>query len=68
MLKNPPKSSTVRFNIYYYEHSSLPGQQDGIIVMTDDQWRPAGRSEIHFNSFEEIPAKIRQLLAARDSK
>lgn len=67
-MKKAPIRSTVLFRVYYYEKSSSPGLEEGTIWMTDERHKLTPNSELHFDSFDRIPALIRRLLKTKPKK
>lgn len=64
-MKPKPTRSTSLFRIYFYEKTSRPGKEEGTLWLTDERHQVIKDSELHFNSFDEIPALMRSLLSHR---
>jgi hypothetical protein len=62
-MKPKPTRSTILFRIYFYKKTSRPGREEGTLWLTDERHQIVKDSELHFNSFDEIPALMRRLLS-----
>jgi hypothetical protein len=68
MAENRERTS-VLFRTYYYERQSAPGKEEGVIRITDEYGKLTNAlPEEHFDSFDEIPQLMRNLLNIRTKR
>lgn len=65
-MNKKQEHSTTMFRIYFYEKVSQGGKEEGTLWLTDKRHKITKQlKEEHFDSFDEIPAKMRKMLRAR---
>jgi hypothetical protein len=60
MLPMPQKVTSTILRVYLLDRSA-PGKEEGIIKLCDERGKVT-QTEVHFDSLDDVPQKIRDLL------